>query len=133
DILLVPIPRLTRYLVFLYTHLAYDHNPVSLYCYRAPQVLHSFPTRRSSDLEYVLLKPPTVTVRSAMSPTVARLVWRLPSYTRCRSEEHTSELQSPDQLVCRLLLEKRTPLDWLIHQDGCINWSGFLKLSTHDM
>src|SRR5947208_11279507 len=26
--------------------------------------------------------------------------------TRLRSEEHTSELQSPDQLVCRLLLEK---------------------------
>src|SRR5438552_7756716 len=26
----------------------------------------------------------------------------------CRSEEHTSELQSPDQLVCRLLLEKQT-------------------------
>src|SRR5947208_9130799 len=25
-----------------------------------------------------------------------------------RSEEHTSELQSPDQLVCRLLLEKKT-------------------------
>src|SRR5207244_10012209 len=25
---------------------------------------------------------------------------------RSRSEEHTSELQSPDQLVCRLLLEK---------------------------
>src|SRR5574344_782956 len=25
----------------------------------------------------------------------------------CRSEEHTSELQSPDQLVCRLLLEKQ--------------------------
>src|SRR5258708_11908345 len=25
---------------------------------------------------------------------------------RCRSEEHTSELQSPDHLVCRLLLEK---------------------------
>src|SRR5258708_29976795 len=27
------------------------------------------------------------------------------SYTR--SEEHTSELQSPDHLVCRLLLEKK--------------------------
>src|SRR5258708_18712407 len=27
-----------------------------------------------------------------------------PSY---RSEEHTSELQSPDHLVCRLLLEKK--------------------------
>src|SRR5258708_39318442 len=26
----------------------------------------------------------------------------------CRSEEHTSELQSPDHLVCRLLLEKKT-------------------------
>src|SRR5258708_37696109 len=26
-----------------------------------------------------------------------------------RSEEHTSELQSPDHLVCRLLLEKKTP------------------------
>ena len=26
---------------------------------------------------------------------------------RSRSEEHTSELQSPDQLVCRLLLEKK--------------------------
>src|SRR5258708_31479673 len=27
--------------------------------------------------------------------------------TRHRSEEHTSELQSPDHLVCRLLLEKK--------------------------
>src|SRR5258708_14396291 len=26
---------------------------------------------------------------------------------RARSEEHTSELQSPDHLVCRLLLEKK--------------------------
>src|SRR5256885_11335215 len=26
----------------------------------------------------------------------------------CRSEEHTSELQSPCNLVCRLLLEKKT-------------------------
>src|SRR5438552_11021335 len=28
-----------------------------------------------------------------------------------RSEEHTSELQSPDQLVCRLLLEKKKKKD----------------------
>src|SRR5258708_19204499 len=27
--------------------------------------------------------------------------------TNTRSEEHTSELQSPDHLVCRLLLEKK--------------------------
>src|SRR5258708_19548868 len=32
------------------------------------------------------------------------LLWRLPPL---RSEEHTSELQSPDHLVCRLLLEKK--------------------------
>src|SRR5256885_12460902 len=33
----------------------------------------------------------------------------LPRTTRClrRSEEHTSELQSPCNLVCRLLLEKK--------------------------
>src|SRR5258708_21283008 len=29
------------------------------------------------------------------------------SATNWRSEEHTSELQSPDHLVCRLLLEKK--------------------------
>src|SRR5947208_10703199 len=30
-----------------------------------------------------------------------------PQGTDARSEEHTSELQSPDHLVCRLLLEKK--------------------------
>src|SRR5438552_7795522 len=30
-----------------------------------------------------------------------------PGPGRSRSEEHTSELQSPDHLVCRLLLEKK--------------------------
>src|SRR5258708_18234540 len=39
------------------------------------------------------------------------------SFTKIsRSEEHTSELQSPDHLVCRLLLEKKktltTQLNW---------------------
>src|SRR5258708_31701741 len=33
----------------------------------------------------------------------------LPELVRMRSEEHTSELQSPDHLVCRLLLEKKKP------------------------
>src|SRR5258708_14864270 len=33
---------------------------------------------------------------------------------RRRSEEHTSELQSPDHLVCRLLLEKKKGLDTFI-------------------
>src|SRR5438552_14719811 len=54
---------------------------------------------------------PTLTTRGGSS---ALVVW--PS-ERCRtgselmagrrSEEHTSELQSPDHLVCRLLLEKK--------------------------
>src|SRR5258708_29916923 len=30
-----------------------------------------------------------------------------PNWIPPRSEEHTSELQSPDHLVCRLLLEKK--------------------------
>src|SRR5258708_21834026 len=34
--------------------------------------------------------------------------WRFTKYDLIRrSEEHTSELQSPDHLVCRLLLEKK--------------------------
>src|SRR5258708_24678900 len=34
-----------------------------------------------------------------------------PSTAEYRSEEHTSELQSPDHLVCRLLLEKKKTRD----------------------
>src|SRR5438552_9226121 len=32
---------------------------------------------------------------------------KIPTVVPTRSEEHTSELQSPDQLVCRPLLEKK--------------------------
>src|SRR5947208_12244764 len=35
------------------------------------------------------------------------LRWRSWPRATTRSEEHTSELQSPDHLVCRLLLEKK--------------------------
>src|SRR5690606_40934862 len=34
-------------------------------------------------------------------------MWRYPSWPAMRSEEHTSELQSRENLVCRLLLEKK--------------------------
>src|SRR5258708_29791048 len=44
--------------------------------------------------------------------------WRLARHTggadasrAVRSEEHTSELQSPDHLVCRLLLEKKKSIE----------------------
>src|SRR5258708_20418729 len=36
-----------------------------------------------------------------------------------RSEEHTSELQSPDHLVCRLLLEKKKTSKSTIHPYSC--------------
>src|SRR5438552_11670419 len=46
--------------------------------------------------------------RSAMSsPSVSLLLILISSTIVYRSEEHTSELQSPDHLVCRLLLEKK--------------------------
>src|SRR5438876_1134297 len=46
---------------------------------------------------------------------------------RKRSEEHTSELQSPVHLVCRLLLEKKNKLNTSSH-DSIIH---FLELTTH--
>src|SRR5437899_7552455 len=70
----------------------------------ADRDLHSFPTRRSSDLK--------ANSRGAfLSPTDARFAGRgfEGGYTiqYVRSEEHTSELQSLRHLVCRLLLEKK--------------------------
>src|SRR5437016_12562316 len=75
-------------------------------CYGDHQDLHSFPTRRSSDLcaASAILhsskkRPatPGVGPGSNTSPKIC-----------VRSEEHTSELQSLTKLVCRLLLEKKT-------------------------
>src|SRR5258708_15703146 len=50
------------------------------------------------------------------SPSSIRWWWKRsaiasPITIRARSEEHTSELQSPDHLVCRLLLEKKKQVD----------------------
>src|SRR5258708_18128082 len=50
---------------------------------------------------------------------------------QARSEEHTSELQSPDHFVCRLLLEKKkkkkkqneTPYHQRIQQTSCTHKS----------
>src|SRR5438132_9989776 len=41
------------------------------------------------------------------APATISLPWRSPHDVRSRSEEHTSELQSHSDLVCRLLLEKK--------------------------
>src|SRR5207244_8494688 len=50
--------------------------------------------------------PPTRAAISWIHCSPARTPER-PRERSCRSEEHTSELQSPDHLVCRLLLEKK--------------------------
>src|SRR2546427_6922251 len=49
-----------------------------------------------------------VAAKLAMSPLMHAVVARL-AFASCmpRSEEHTSELQSQSNLVCRLLLEKK--------------------------
>src|SRR5947208_4478164 len=54
------------------------------------------------------LFPYTTLFRSHRGSERGRSRWRpCPSCSVGRSEEHTSELQSPDHLVCRLLLEKK--------------------------
>src|SRR5699024_11420504 len=63
--------------------------------------LHSFPTRRSSDLTIVI----GLSIPIAIISTFALMYFT--GETHQRSEEHTSELQSRFDLVCRLLLEKK--------------------------
>src|SRR5690348_17590674 len=75
--------------------------------------LHSFPTRRSSDLVHPDMGLRHLGPRRVPLAGVAlarRLVGPgagLVAPVDLRSEEHTSELQSPVHLVCRLLLEKK--------------------------
>src|SRR5258708_11684374 len=54
---------------------------------------------------HVLFSPFQIT--APPSVTVPPRTYGGPGSTNQRSEEHTSELQSPDHLVCRLLLEKK--------------------------
>src|SRR5205814_2867420 len=103
------------------------------YCHRNPPYLHSFPTRRSSDLPSLVpcvnsaarsggdfpsntfftsgCSPPRYSAMNASVP--ASLACsnsgeigageKSWSFSEPRSEEHTSELQSLRHLVCRLL------------------------------
>src|SRR5438477_11881751 len=83
------------------------------YCYRPHLDLHSFPTRRSSDLEFQV----TFGVGGAPAAggcagrgggaSMTNACFTPGSFLISRSEEHTSELQSHVNLVCRLLLEKK--------------------------
>src|SRR5437762_9246310 len=92
-------------------HTSSRSTSCSFYSSPAPRHLHSFPTRRSSDLAVrgVELNHFNAGVVDHVSrpqgqPDLDRQRRGAP-----RSEEHTSELQSPMYLVCRLLLEKKKP------------------------
>src|SRR5438876_7596161 len=74
-----------------------------LYCSGDHRDLHSFPTRRSSDLDFVEAVGQLFIDAAQFAPARRRVR----SHELIRSEEHTSELQSPVHLVCRLLLEKK--------------------------
>src|SRR5688500_20051532 len=88
-----------------------------LYCFANHRHQRSFPTRRSSDLstfttgidpgrtgifDFLRRDPKTYLPVFAAFDEVST-----PFLLGERSEEHTSELQSPCNLVCRLLLEKK--------------------------
>src|SRR5690606_42003100 len=98
--------------------------PFILHASLSPPALPSFPTRRSSDLKPWPTALSALTARPPIAYTWGSTVcwskprtWWFPGSTwapiwgtTCcipRSEEHTSELQSREKLVCRLLLEKK--------------------------
>src|SRR5690606_40676061 len=98
---------------------------VFVYRYRGHRDLRSFPTRRSSDLQGnldpMVLFGGDAAIRSQARKViddfgtvgkgghVFNLGHGISRFTPpdARSEEHTSELQSRENLVCRLLLEKK--------------------------
>src|SRR5437764_2216445 len=100
---------------------------------RRPPIFTLFPYTRSSDLAHVKSSrsstrhgentkrlrccidvPRRFASRCAASrvclPHEPLMIWR-----NSRSEEHTSELQSPMYLVCRLLLEKKNKMVARVH------------------
>src|SRR5699024_12178516 len=82
----------------------------SFHCHADHRALHSFPTRRSSDLSLLIEGTPVRLAGqdSRRGTFVQRHAVLHDRETGAeRSEEHTSELQSRFDLVCRLLLEKK--------------------------
>src|SRR5205807_4759838 len=79
----------------------------------APPKSPALPPRRNGVSRSITLMPVSKTsalgVRSTNSGG-SRWIGRRCSTLTGRSEEHTSELQSPCNLVCRLLLEKKKKL-----------------------
>src|SRR5947209_11484962 len=87
---------------------------------RPPPRSTLFPTRRSSDLgsrRALTGAPPPGAAVSPPGWRGARTATR--RRPRLRSEEHTSELQSRQYLVCRLLLEKKKQTQDRTKPDVC--------------
>src|SRR5207302_4027512 len=93
-------------------------------CHRQRLTLHPFPTRRSSDLTgltIALMFGSLLVVVGAFMSVCGGIVAAVgieatllregagaaDVSANSRSEEHTSELQSRENLVCRVLLEKK--------------------------
>src|SRR2546430_11242619 len=66
---------------------------------RGPSICRACSTKTTPMTSSGSSEPPTTSPSSARAPDVRE--------TLSRSEEHTSELQSQSNLVCRLLLEKK--------------------------
>src|SRR5690606_41932183 len=87
------------------------------YCSGHHRDLHSFPTRRSSDLRLFVYHTINKSsfIKRLFVPQLAKKhrneslhsLREFVETVASRSEEHTSELQSRENLVCRLLLEKK--------------------------
>src|SRR2546426_12073132 len=79
-----------------------DTATTEIYTLSLHDALPIYPTGRRRRIREDLRR------RSAAAPRAsAQLPNRVFARGRARSEEHTSELQSPCNLVCRLLLEKK--------------------------
>src|SRR5256885_6420335 len=96
------IRRPPRSTLFPYTTLFrsnsyYQKRDVSVARNRCPEAGSALPVRRDAGRRG----------RNAAGIAAGRVSGGAAPVTRLRSEEHTSELQSPCNLVCRLLLEKK--------------------------
>src|SRR5258708_24554487 len=95
------IRRPPRSTLFPYTTLFRSTQHGLLFC-TAMKLSRGLRTRQSGSIRKKKWKPIGKLTKRAN---------RLPFLLSDRSEEHTSELQSPDHLVCRLLLEKKNNIN----------------------
>src|SRR5258708_37593596 len=83
------------------------HDALPILHHRSPHTLAMVALAAGRDHDVL----PSVELVGGRRPVARKRQHRLPDQLAGllveRSEEHTSELQSPDHLVCRLLLEKK--------------------------